>query len=48
MNHLLLFTEKDNEILSYYHQDKDLYKLSSGEIKEKIKASILLYDIKGA
>jgi uncharacterized membrane protein len=27
---------------------KDLYKLSRGEIKEKIKASILLYDIKGA
>ena len=27
---------------------KDLYKLSSGKIKEKIKASILLYDIKGA
>jgi len=27
---------------------KDLYKLSSGEISEKIKASILLYDIKEA
>ena len=26
---------------------KDLYKLSSGEISEKIKASIVFYDIKG-
>ena len=28
MNHLLLFTESDKEILSYYHKKDDLYILN--------------------
>ena len=43
MNHLLLFTEKDNEILSYYHQDKDLYKLNK-DVDDIDKLEKLLSD----
>ena len=43
MNHLLLFTEKDDEILSYYHTDKDLYVLNK-DVSDIDKLEKLLSD----
>lgn len=43
MNHILLFTDKDKEILSYYHKDDDLYVLNKN-VKNKKKLEKLLSD----
>lgn len=43
MNHLLLFTDKDEEILSYYHQDDDVYVLNK-KIKDKDHLEKILSD----
>lgn len=43
MNHILLFTDKDKEILSYYHKDDDLYVLNKS-VKNTKKLENLLSD----
>lgn len=43
MNHILLFTDKDKEILSYYHKDDDLYVLNK-DTKDYDKLEKLLSD----
>lgn len=43
MNHILLFTDKDEEILSYYHKDDDLYVLNKN-VKNTKKLEKLLSD----
>lgn len=43
MNHLLIFTEKDDEILSFYSKDKDVYVLNKNNVN-KDKLEKLLQD----